>query len=300
MNTLRIFEDPRVRAHVEMLDKGDDWLELDEQGVITIPEDVKPKGFYLTLYVPEKARLVITQKNLRREKGGYHDVQMTRLESLSDKRAWVQVILEEPILVQRQGQQTWVPYKGLRGHPEAMPSNRVDIWLISEDGGLDLFQAGVVTHDDGKTFRLLGEYRWRGRIYRRDGAYVAKPKKPFWGDIKTWNRIFENLEFQDHLRKVSLEQWQGKDEDLSPQLEPPPEGYARMKFYIPFMGQTGQGLALLPSDSTATAWVHGIDIKDPPEPDGIKRLRTGDLVSHAGTGPSGSNGGIRLLCVEKA
>ena len=73
-----------------------------------------------------------------------------------------------------------------------------------------------------------------------------------------------------------------------------PEDAARINWYSPFGGQTGQGIAILRDGSSA--WVHGRDILDEPDKD-VQRLYFNDLIKFAGirTNDKGQN----LLCVEK-
>lgn len=45
--------------------------------------------------------------------------------------------------------------------------NRVDVWFIGLNGSVNLHCAYLVTLDDGVTFRLVGQDRWVGDVYRR-------------------------------------------------------------------------------------------------------------------------------------
>ncbi len=46
-------------------------------------------------------------------------------------------------------------------------SNRADLWRVEKNGRISLFSVLIVTFDDGKTFQIIGEYRWEGQLYLR-------------------------------------------------------------------------------------------------------------------------------------
>lgn len=83
------------------------------------------------------------------------------------------------------------------------------------------------------------------------------------------------------IETATLDPWDGDPEQLEPSLEPAPAGqHARVQWYVPFAGQKGQGIAIL-YDGTP-AWIHGNDLDKPVDADGIKRVRTGDLIAYTG------------------
>ena len=270
-----MFEWPGIGAMVLLAGNKntDEFLGIGEHGIIGIPDGVKTQGFHLVLMMPREARIVIAQKNVDQDKGGYHSHALAQLsDSPEEFTTWV---MHDPIRVSRFGPNVWTDWKSAK-------PNRVDCWLVSNDGHLGLFQVGIVTHDDGKTFRLIGEYRWRGKIFKNGAELVAKPDDSAWGSL-LWNPgesrygIREHPEFHRLLAGTEFEKWGGSPQELEPPLNPVPEGRARVEWYIPFAGQKGQGIARLPNSSV---WVLGQDILNLPDEDGIKRLRRNELLRY--------------------
>lgn len=256
-----------LMAKVRLVD-SEDYLSVDENGVITIPKGVEPKGFKLQVFSPKDLNVVILQKEVGRENGGYHTA-VYRGEDMGDYRVWN---MARPIRVMRKGRNVWTLW-----HTDC--PNRLDCWFVHEDGQLELFQIGVATHDDGRTFRLLGERIWEGRLYRvNDGSLVGKPHHPSWGPFLDSRRtLFDDPIFCRLLKGIRVYSWDGQEDALNPKLDPVPEGkFARVQWYIPFAGQKGQGIALLADGSTA--WVHGADLRIEPDQDGVKRLRRNTLL----------------------
>ncbi|MDO8424441.1 MAG: hypothetical protein Q7S70_00695 [bacterium] len=260
-----------VTASVVLLNKGrQQILEIGENGVLTIPVGVTPNAFSLLLHT-EETRVVFAQKNVGEDKGGYNDLFP---EGIVEGQ-----IFSPPIQVMRAGENVWTSW-----HQEK--TNRMDCWLVGIEGCLELFQIGVITHDDGQTFRLLGESRWQGQIFRDPASdeLVAKPDKPKWGPLG-WNPgesragIRENPDFQDLLANAAIPIWEGTPEELNPPLSPIPDGtFARIDWYVPFAGQKGQGIA---KDQKGNSyWIHGQDVAVPPDADGIRRLYHNDLISY--------------------
>lgn len=245
-------------------------LVIGGHGVLSIPDGEKPGAFQLRLLVPETARITFAQKDVGRELGEYTGLNQVGI--LGNDTVYR---LPYPIKVERIGGNVWTSWH--REHP-----NRVDCWYLGETGELQLFQIGIITHDDGKTFRLLGEPRWKGQLFRSSTGYAHKPADPKWGALGVSRYpIFGEHGFQWLLSTARLAEWKGRDEEIDPPLAEVPSGnYARVQWYIPFAGQTGQGIAILPDGNSC--WVHGADIQEAPDPDGIKRLYHGELVSFKG------------------
>lgn len=296
---VKIFEEPGIGASVLLPGKkwADSPLEIGEHGVLAIPQGLQPAGFHLVLYIPAEARIVITQKNVERDKGGYHQHTLAQLGDSAGLTTWV---MHDPIQVVRAGKNVWTDWHSTK-------PNRVDCWRVERDGRLELFQVGVITHDDGQTFRLLGEYRWRGRVFKTVvGELAAKPDKPKWGSLlwcpgESRAAIQEHQGFQLLLATAEIEPWNGREVVDSP-LDPVPNngGFARVCWYIPFAGQKGQGYAKLYNNEDVC--IHGSDILEPPDPDGIKRLWYNDLISFTATQKnwgSKKDGPPKLLCVRK-
>lgn len=259
-----------IVASVVLLGKNRQVLEIGEEGILIIPEGVIPNAFCLILHAEEKTRIVFAQKNIGQDKGGYNDLFS---EGIVERQ-----IFSPPIQVMRAGQNVWTSW-----HQEK--TNRMDCWLVEINGYLELFQIGVITHDDGQTFQLLGELRWQGQIFKAPaGELAAKPNNPKWGPL-LWNKdesraaIRENPDFQALLTSATLPPWKGSLEELNPPLSPIPSGnFARIDWYIPFAGQKGQGI--VKDHAGKSYWVHGQDIAGPPEADGIRRLFHNDLISY--------------------
>jgi len=200
------------------------------------------------------------------------------------------------IKVERNGTHVWTPW-----HRER--TNRLDCWILDLDGHVKLFQVGVITHDDGVTFRLLGEFRWEGQLFWHPDlkcGVIGKPDDPKWGNFDVRRTILDHPDFKKLLESATLQSWEGKEEELDPPLDPIPEpGTGRMQWYVPFAGQTGQGPVTLFSGKDA--WVHGSELMIEPDPDGIKRLDRNDPIRYAGIQKKwGSKSGPpKLLCVER-
>lgn len=297
MAQVQIYEGIGIGAEVFLPGKrwADKPLEIGEHGRLAIPQGLQPTGFHIGLIIAREARVVIAQKDVSQEAGGYFRHALDSFAS-GEITVWV---MHDPVQVIRAGQNVWTKW-----HSEK--PNRVDCWFVEKDGQLQLWQVGVITHDDGQTFRVLTEPRWRGRIFKANGDFFAKPDEPKWGKL-LWNNgesraaIREHPDFQALLASADLGPWNGSPEELDPPLGQTPQGdFARVDWYIPFAGQRGQGIAKLADGSPA--WVSGENLDIKPDPDGIKRLWRDDLVSftaiHQNWGTK--KGPPKLLCVRKA
>lgn len=300
MEVTRFFEEPGIGASV-LLANGEEYLPVDEKGFLAIPENVEPQGFHLVLLLPKgENRTFITQKNVGKEKGAYHNQTM---EAIEVSETLISYLMIEPIEVKRAGKNVWTFW-----HSQERP-NRADCFRLEKDGSLYLYQIGVLTHDNGATWLLHGEYRWRGRLFNSDKGLVAKPESPKWGSFAGRDVIFNHPDFQNLASETTFDPWQGAKEDLEPPLgDIPGPGFARIQWYVPFGGQTGQGIAIVhqkdhwkEEQEGRSMWVHGIDIAEPPDPDGVKRLWSNDLVSFSGTQHFGKQRGRppKLLNVKK-
>lgn len=279
MAQVRVYEE--IGVGVEVILPGKRWaespLEIGEHGILAVPAGLQPAGFHLVLITAREARAIIAQKDVSQENGGYFRRSLDCFRS-NELVIWT---MHEPIRVSRAGQNVWTVWHSER-------PNRVDCWLLKEDGRFQLWQVGVVTHDDGLTFRLLVEPRWTGQIFKApnpNGGLMAKPDNPKWGKIlwspgESRRAIREHPKFQSLLASANLPTWNGLAEDLDPPLGKIPLGnFARVDWYIPFSGQKGQGIAKLADGSAA--WVSGESLDIPPDEDGIKRLFHCDLISFA-------------------
>lgn len=292
---MRIFQEPELGALVRF-DGNKNFLEMDQKGVILLPNGARPNIFWLMLAVMEDSRTVIVQKNVSVEGGEYRNA-LSQLPSDGNYKIFK---MDNGIEVVRQGGVIYTNWHGQGGQ-----TNRADVWVVKKDGKTDLFQVGVITHDKGKTFRLLGEYRWRGQLFNRNGIWVGKPLNRSWGSLEGGTskrtQIFQHPEFIKLVQAATLPVWEGAEEDIDPPLGPVPgPEFARVKFFVPFGGRTGWGIAFLKDGSEVV--INGSDILDPSDNDGIKRLACGQLIAFKGVGPSGSNPGAkpRIMNVRKA
>jgi hypothetical protein len=294
---LRKFTEPGLGAKVYLTKRfltkgGKDYLEIDPQGIISIPEGIMPTGFYLEILVPKGLRVIVTQRDLSKIKGTYQTYRFTAFEEIFEGgNIWTTA---NPIIVRREGNNVWTPWK--KG---TNISNKADCWLPKENGHVDFFEIGIVTHDNGRTFRLLGEYRWRGQLFQNQrGKIVGKPDDSRWGRFGVREEILNHPDFQAYLQETTLPFWKGPEEELDPPLESVPgKNYARVDWYSPFAGQTGYGYAKLADGKSIS--IHGMDIVDPPDEDGIHRLYRNDLLQFAGIGTFGKENRPKLLSIQR-
>ncbi len=294
MATQRFFRQVNMFASVQVNGIQQD-LEIDDDGQIEIPAGVTPNEFQLTIFV-EKSRertCLITTKNVGETAGTYHRRHLSALKTADEFCYW-----EAPIEVARAGQNVWTKWH------QAKP-NRVDCFVIGPNGQFGLFQIGVITHDDGQTWLSHGEWRWQGTLYKQGDQYVAKPNAIHWGKFETWKKIFDHQSFPRLVRETQLQEWSGTPEELDPPLPTPKEGQAVVEWFVPFGGQTGQGVAVLPesqrrkrkpqdpsqNDEGVRVWIHGADILQDLDADGVKRLRRGDVITFSGTDSFGKQEG---------
>ena len=272
------------------LDKGP-GLEIQGDGKIVIPTGQVPRGIYLAILVPaDSSTFIVRRDNVGGDYRELWDSEGSERTDL-DGRPFDFYPAEYPIAV-------IIDRKGLpiRTVWKKESPNRVDCWTLRPDGSLELFQIGVVItfENDSGAFRLVGETAWRGKLFTRDGDLVARPDHAIWGPmIEVRKRIFSHRRFTELLHKVSLETWTGREEELDPTVPPPPKiGFARVLWHNSFMGETGMALVRTVSGE---AWVHGSDILDEPDVDGLRRFRRGDLVSYKGVPISWSVGKPPIL-----
>lgn len=266
------FKELGIGASVVLMGKDRQSLGIKEHGVIDVPPQLEPNAFTLVLSVPKESRTIVLKKDVKHDQGDYHN-DLTKLSILPNCDS---VIYQIPVL--RIGNNVWTSWH------QTNP-NRLDCWGLGKNGLIDLFQIGIITHDDGKTFRLLGEYRWRGQLFYSNGhGIVGKPADQKWGSFTGGRKsIQQSSDFKDFLEKngAMLTSWKSNPAKLDPLLEKVPgPGFARVDWYIPFAGQKGQGIAV--THNGIPVCIHGQDILNPPDADGIKRLWHNDLVRYEG------------------
>lgn len=261
-----------------ILPGGQTPLEIGENGILDTSRINPMIGFCPALFIEKGARIVIAQKNVGRENGGYFRHTLAQLtKEGEDVITWV---MHDPIQVLPMPNIEdgfWTVWHDAK-------TNRIDVWYVDKNGRLILTQIGVLFR--GKNFRLLAEPRWQGYILRdTDGQMVARPENAKWGAL-LWNKeetradIREHPEFKALLANAELSRWSGGQDEPYPPLMTTPEGnYARMDWWVPFAGQRGQGIAK--NNEGASFWVSGESLEAPVDEDGIVRLYHGDLISYA-------------------
>lgn len=293
--TTRFFEELNLGATV-FLNGTNRHLEVTDDGIIQIPNGVIPHQFKLTLLVAND-QMCINQKEVCEERGGYFSVVRTGRMNGDFRHLTMRI----PIQVKRargeDGEIVWVNWHGKPGENP----NRVDCWEIGKDGEIRLFQVGVITHDNGQTFRLHGEDRYRGQLYLdKHGNYVVAPRakdRQVWGPFSTWKGILNYPRFKALAQTATLSQWNGTPDELEPKLQMVNDpGLAVVKFFIPFGGMNGFGYAIVNGNDVA---ILGSDILDSEEEDGVKRLRRNDVISYRGEGIFGDKKAPKLLNIRK-
>ena len=274
---MRVFGETGLVAFVA-LSGGNDFLEVDPSGMIKIPEGVDPQGFHLVVAVKDGNRTFVVQKNVGETGGAYSSKALSELQKFA--KGFKAVAMRDPIDVIRAGNNVW------SGWHKNAASNRVDCWHLSADGELWLFQVGVLTHDNGKTWVLHGEYRWKGQLYQMNGQLVGRPESSKWGSLEGGTskrtQIFQHPDFVVLLDGIkALPTWDGDEAELDPPLPKLPAGsFAAVDWFIMFAGQTGQGI--VKDIDGNPAWVHGRNIEGFKSEDFEPLLWHGDVISFDG------------------
>lgn len=275
-----------------------DFLEVDDRGYLSVPSGQIPTGFNLVLAVQSRgSRRFVAQKDVGQTGGGYGSRALAAADFPPGFKA---TAMHEPIQVTRAGSNTWTVW-------HADTPNRMDVFYVGTNGDFGLYQIGVFTHDDGQTWRLHGEPRWVGQLFKLSGGgLVAVPRHPKWGDFEGGSsrrtQIFSHPEFLALVKSAKLKVWKGQDSQINPPLPEWKEGQqARIQWYITFASQKGAGIAEFPNGKTA--WVQSADIRDlNPEEDGEIRLWRGDVISFESQkeewGHKGKKGPSKLLGVR--
>ena len=271
---LREFAEPGIIACV-LPYEGEEYLELNERGVLLMPAGVEPKGFHLLVAVREDGRTFVVQKDVGHEGGDYSSGALSELSGFV--KGFRATIMRDPIEVIRHGQNTWT------GWHKNQASNRVDCWHIDLYGALDLFQVGIVTHDNGATYVLHGEYRWRGQLCEcvEGSTMVGLPRHKKWGSLEggSSNRtqIFGHPEFKALMKYVDVLPKCGSGLIDPPLPKVPGSGLGVVDWFVFFAGQTGQGI--VKSQDGWPAWVHGIDVEGFDPASSEPPLWRGDIIS---------------------
>ncbi len=280
------FPEPGMVACV-LLQGKPEYLEIGEHGVLDITRDMKPEGFHVLVAALEGRRILVVQRNLNVLQGSYAGMALSQLQGFA--KGYKAMVMREPVKVRRNGPNAWADWGG----------NKFDIWEVQPNGECGLFQVGIFSHDNGWTWKLYGEQRWKGQLSRRsDGQVIGKPEHPKYGSFEVRGTIRDNPEFMALVNSAKLPKWNGSPDELEPKLPEVPEGnFAVVDWFSLFAGQTGQGIAKLQNGKDV--WVHGGDIVGKPDEDGEFRLQRGDIVSFEEMVPMPKRGqkltGVKLL-----
>jgi len=255
-----------------MLVGVDGYLSIGEKGVLKIPAGAQVDAFHTMLMTAKDAAVTINQRNLEKLHGEYG---ISGLSTVKFADGFNTTLLREPVPVMRKGKNAWTDWG----------KNKADIWFVLKDGTVVLVQVGIVTHDDGKTFRIIGVCRWKGQLFIRDGNIVGKPDSPLYGAFDARRAILSEPGFRALLDNAKLAKWKGNNDELYPVLpEPPEQGFATVQWWNgEFFGQKGGGPVNLHPDDGKAGWlfadqISGID----PDSDGIVRLHIGDVIRFSG------------------
>jgi len=262
----------------------EDYLEMDERGVLAIPKGAKPQGFHILVATASK-RLLVVQRNMNVLQGSYADMALSQLQGFAE--GCQATIMREPVVVRSKGPNVWADWG----------TNKFDLWSVSETGEISLRQIGIFSHDNGWTWKLYGEFRWKGQLYQNGTRIVGKPESPKYGSFEVRATIRENSDFMALVNSAKLPKWNGEPSELEPPLPEVPNGnYAVIDWFTLFGGQTGQGIARLQNGSEV--WVHGCDIGGKPDADGEFRLQRGDIISFEEEVDMPKRGSSKLIGVK--
>jgi hypothetical protein len=276
----------------------EDCLEVSEQGLLAIPQGVQPKGFHLVVAVKKNSRTFVVQKNVGTEGGDYNSLALSSVAAFA--QGYEATVMRDPIDVLRAGENVWTGW-----HKNAA-SNRVDCWHLGKDGELWLFQVGIFTHDNGKSFYLHGEFRWAGQLYQMNGTLVGLPESKKYGSLEGGTskrtQIFTHPAFILLLDDIkALPTWDGDEDEVNPPLPRVTPGQLAVDWFIQFAGQTGQGIAK--DHNGKPVWIHGLDVEGFNPNSTEPLLWHGDVVSaenvvawgHKAGGPPKALG-VRMVC----
>jgi hypothetical protein len=237
-------------------------LDISPKDELIIPAGISPGEFSVVITANEG--ILVNQKDVGTDGGGYHSIP--------------EVVPNTYVLGS-------IVVSGISGGPmrtawHQKASNRADCWIWNEtDHILSLFQPGVVSRTQGKTWRVLGEYRWQGKIYRHGGTIAARPEISAWGSFGSRMPILRYPGFTKLIGFESLPEWTGTEEELNPPLDQcPPGKFARVDWFNTFAGNEGQGIVVL--GDGRKAWVHGDHLNIRPDADGIKRIWRNQLIQY--------------------
>ncbi|MDP3901229.1 MAG: hypothetical protein Q8Q38_02795 [bacterium] len=241
-------------------------LEVNQaSGILSVPAERQARRLDLGILIPQDARIFGVVKDVGNERGDYASLKSTG--SFGSYRGFS---LPGGIEVIVRGNRIWTSW-------HQQNPNRADCWYLGQDGTLKLFQVGVITPDNGETFRLIGDFRWEGSLFRTEDGVVAY-QDPGYQGFETWEMIMRHPGFSGLVGRTRLTPWSASCAPAAPELDEIPEGnFARLDWWSPFAGQNGQGIARLTDRSSA--WVHGENIAVVPGPDGVKRIPRNSLLS---------------------
>ena len=275
MQTMREFPEAGLLAGAFLVGSKT-LLQVSDNGYLQIPEGVKPTGFHLLVACDVQDQTLLVQKNVS-EKGGAYDSSALSVPPLP--KGFRGMIMSSPIQVLYEGE-------NVRTAWHADTTNRMDSFHFDPVSGFfGLYQTGIFTHDDGLSFRLFGEWRWKGKLYKLGDGFVAVPESLRWGSFdggsSKRNQIFDEPGFADLLSDAELEEWDGPADQVEPPLpKVTTEGHAVVDWFITFASRQGAGIAKLPDGSVAWVQAHDIAEGGLDREDGELQFHRGDEISY--------------------
>lgn len=351
---MRVFDDPHaIAAGVIAIDGEGSRIEpmIEDDGYIKLPEDMTWGGvesygdihadagvlvqrFELSVALQQGRMAVVTQRGSALD---YDDptglLSMSGVKIHTFPACRVRSVVQSGWRKDRYGPvAVWTETMGTAGGPKG--PNRADIWLLAENGDLELFQILVITLDNGKSFRLVGTPRWRGHVSRREDGdkytprslggpveeaayangnirlvmdqFAFRPEVGFGCFESRWN-ILGKSELVSWLSTLDLPTWDGDEGSLHPDFSPrvslgENEGVVKFQSYGLAQGSLAYVTLADPIKTSDGMWkdgrVHGAEIRLEPDEQGLRILESGDTVRFDGWEESHDRRNPCLLDVE--
>jgi len=216
MNTIRSFLYGMCGA-VTTAARPDEYLEVD-QSTGRIKVEGIPEGFCLVIGKPKGSQIVITVKNTGEEIGGYNPANVTRLGGHDGADFSVIMKIAVKKVYDRNKVLQFVHTEWHKERPNCASVYVFESVAGKLTGKFANYQIGVITPDNGHTWLLCGEHRYKGQIFSQNGSFVVKPLSPKYGPFVTWMPIFKHPEVRRLLRDANIQEWAGKPTDLDPPL----------------------------------------------------------------------------------
>jgi hypothetical protein len=258
---------PKSSGHTDRL------LINKKTGALDIPEGITPTGFFLQVRIPGHGLdVVIARKDIGVNGGGYH---LDEIQELESGHVW-RTTAPIQVMTDQNTKLKYTPW-----HKRL--SNRLDVFIVRPGEEVFLLQAGVVVRGGcgQETYHLIEEELWRGQIVMNQatGLWAGVPIDSSYGSFESRRPVFDFEPFRRALLRSSggLVPRVLSEEEVNPTLGYPAPGCFRSDWYIPFMGQRGQGGAY---DSTGEfVYMVGNEIIDRPRLEKLEKhgVPTGNI-----------------------